>query len=123
MVFVLIKASLLGGKYSSSFDNRQHGGMGKTSTEVNLLSRILLRISLAESKAKFKKMSPTDTVKAEEKIEAKIEAEPRFEKEEENLGKASPKDISDTHLLPYDVAILDDFLIRWMTQVFQPSLI
>jgi hypothetical protein len=29
------------------------------------------------------------------------------EKEEENLGKASPKDISDTHLLPYNAAILN----------------
>jgi hypothetical protein len=35
---------------------------GKTSTEVNLLSRILLRISLAKTKAKSKKMSPTDPV-------------------------------------------------------------
>jgi hypothetical protein len=39
---------------------------GRNSTEVNLLSRILLRISLAEPKAKFKKMSPTDPVKEEE---------------------------------------------------------
>jgi hypothetical protein len=45
-------------------------------------------------------MSPTDLVKEEEKVEAEVEAEPRPEKEEENLGKASPKDISDTHLLP-----------------------
>jgi hypothetical protein len=29
------------------------------------------------------------------------------EKEEENLGKASPKDINDTHLLPYNTAILN----------------
>jgi hypothetical protein len=57
---------------------------GRTSTEVNLLSRILLRISLAEPKAKSKKMSPTDPVEAE----AEVETEPRSEKEEENLGKA-----------------------------------
>jgi hypothetical protein len=81
---------------------------GKTSTEVNLLSRILCRISLAEPKAKSKKMSPTDLVKEEEKAEAEDEAEPRFEKEEENPGKASPKDISDTHLLSYNTTILDD---------------
>jgi hypothetical protein len=81
---------------------------GKTSTEVNLLSRILLRISLAKPKAKSKKISPTDPVEEEEKAEAKVEAEPRSEKEEENLGKASPKDISDTHLLSYSAAILDD---------------
>jgi hypothetical protein len=81
---------------------------GRTSTEVNILLRILFRISLAEPKEKSKKMSPTDLVEEEEKAEAKTEAEPRSEKEEENLGKASPKDISDTHLLPYNVAILDN---------------
>jgi hypothetical protein len=81
---------------------------GRTSTEVNLLSRILFRISLAEPKAKSKKMSLTDLVEEGEKAEAKVEAELRFEKEEENLGKASPMDISDTHLLPCSVAILDD---------------
>jgi hypothetical protein len=73
---------------------------------VNLLSRILLRISLAEPKAKSKKMSPTDLVEEEEKAE--VEAEPRSEKEEEHLGKTSPMDISDTHLLPSNAAILDD---------------
>jgi hypothetical protein len=81
---------------------------GITSTEVNLPSRILLKIRLAEPKAKSNKMSPTDLVEEEEKAEAKFEAEPRSEKVEENLGKALPKDISDTHLLPYSAAILDD---------------
>jgi hypothetical protein len=81
---------------------------GRTSTEVNLLSRILLKISLTEFKAKSKKMSPTDPVKEEDKAEAKVEAELRSKKEEENLGKTSLKDISDTHLLPCNVAILDD---------------
>jgi hypothetical protein len=80
----------------------------RTSTEVNLLSRILLRISLAKSNVKSKKMIPTDPVKAEEKAEAEVVAEPRSKKEEENLGKASPKDVSDTHLLSYSGAILDD---------------
>jgi hypothetical protein len=81
---------------------------GRTSIEVNLLSRILLRISLAEPKAKSKMMSPTNPVEEEEKAKAKVEAESRSEKEEENLGKASPKDISDTHLLLYSAAILHD---------------
>jgi hypothetical protein len=81
---------------------------GRTATEVNLLSRILLRTSLAKPKAKSKKMSPTDPVEEEEKAKAEVEAEPRSEKEEENLGKESPKDISDTHLLLYSAAILDD---------------
>jgi hypothetical protein len=61
----------------------------------------------SEPKVKSKKMSPTDPVKEEEKAEADVEAELRSEKEEENHGKASPKDISDTHLLPYSAAILD----------------
>jgi hypothetical protein len=73
---------------------------GRTSIEVNLLSRILVRISLAEPKAKSEKMSPTDPIEEEEKAKVKVEVEPRSEKEEENHGKASPKDISDTHLLP-----------------------
>jgi hypothetical protein len=81
---------------------------GRTSTEVNLLSRILFRISLAEPKVKSKKMSPTDPFEEEEKVEAKVQAELKSEKEEENLGKASPKDISDTHLLPCSAAVLDD---------------
>jgi hypothetical protein len=81
---------------------------GRTSIEVNLLSRILLRISLAEPNAKSKKMSPTDPVKEEEKAEAEVEAEPRSKKEEENNGMASPKDISNTHLLPCNATVLDD---------------
>jgi hypothetical protein len=57
---------------------------------------------------KSKKMSPTDPVEEEEKAEAEVEVDPRSKKEEENLGKASPKDIIDRHLLPYSAAILDD---------------
>jgi hypothetical protein len=55
-------------------------------------------------------MSLTNLVEEEAKAEGKVEAESRFEKEEENLGKASPKDIRDTHLLPCSAAILDDLL-------------
>jgi hypothetical protein len=53
---------------------------GRTSIEVNLLSRILFRISLAKPKAKFKKMSPIDPVEEEEKTEVEVEAEPKSEK-------------------------------------------
>jgi hypothetical protein len=81
---------------------------GRPSTEVNLLSRILVRISLVEPKLKSKKVSPTDPVEEEEKAEAEVQAELRSKKEEENLGKASLKDINDTHLLPCSAAILDD---------------
>jgi hypothetical protein len=57
--------------------------------------------TMAEPKAKSKKMSPTDPIKEEEKAKAKVETESTPEKEEENLSKALPKDISDTHLLPF----------------------
>jgi hypothetical protein len=56
---------------------------------------------IVEPKAKSKKMSPTGPVEEEEKAEAEVEVVLRLEKEEENFGKASPKDISDTHLLPF----------------------
>jgi hypothetical protein len=74
---------------------------GRTSTQVNLFSRILFGISLAEPIAKSKKMSPTDPVEEEEKAKAEVEVEPRFE-------KVLPKDINDTHLLPYSATILGD---------------
>jgi hypothetical protein len=53
--------------------------------------------TMAEPKARPKKTTPTDLVEEEEKAEAKDEAKLRPEKEEENLGKSKPKDISDTH--------------------------
>jgi hypothetical protein len=81
---------------------------GRTSKQANLPSRILFVISLAEPKVKSSKMSPTGPVKDEEKVKAEVEAEPRSKNEEENLLKASPKDISDTNLLPCSAAILDD---------------
>jgi hypothetical protein len=59
------------------------------------------RKTIVEPKAKSKKMSPTNTVEEEEKAEAEVEAEPRPGREEGNLGKASPKAFSDTHLLPF----------------------
>jgi hypothetical protein len=56
--------------------------------------------TMAEPKAKSKNMSPIDPIEEEEKAKAEVELEPRPEKDEENLGKALPKDINDTHLLP-----------------------
>jgi hypothetical protein len=96
---------------------------GRTSTEVNLLSRMLLRISLAEPKAKSKKMSPTDPVEKEEKANAKVKVEPRSEKEEETFGKASSNDISNTHLLPYSATILDGLPDKMDDPGFQTSLV
>jgi hypothetical protein len=57
--------------------------------------------TMAEPRAKSKKMSPTDPVEEEEKVKNEVEAESRLEKEEEKLGKALPKDINDTHLLSF----------------------
>jgi hypothetical protein len=76
------------------------------------------RKTMAEPKAKSKKMSPTGPVEEEEKAKAEVEAESRPKKEEENLGKASPKDISDTLLLlfPYQAKkiVEDEKFIRFM---------
>jgi hypothetical protein len=55
--------------------------------------------TMVERKTKLKKIGSTTLVEEEEKAEAEVQAEPRSE--EENLGKASPNDISDTHLLPF----------------------
>jgi ATP-dependent exoDNAse (exonuclease V) beta subunit len=57
--------------------------------------------TMAEPKAKSNKMSPTNPIEEEEKTKDEVEAESRPEKEGENLGKAFPKDISDTHLLSF----------------------
>jgi hypothetical protein len=108
MIFVLIKASLLGGKPNFPFNIRQQGGMGQNFNRSEPSLKNIFQDSLAEPKPKSKMMSPTDPVEVEEKAESEVEAEPRSKKEEGNLGKASPKDISDTHLLPCNAAILDD---------------
>jgi hypothetical protein len=96
---------------------------GRTSIQVNLLSKILFRISLAEPKVKSKKMSPTDPVEEEEKAEVEVGAELRSEKEEETLGTIHPW-TSMIHTYYHVVLLpLRIFLIRWVTQVFQPSLV
>jgi hypothetical protein len=64
---------------------------GRTSAEVNLISRILLRISLAEPKAKSKKMSSTDLVKEEEKAEAEVEADRGLKRKKKTLGRLCPR--------------------------------
>jgi hypothetical protein len=96
---------------------------GRILIEVNLLLRILLRISLTEHKAKSKKMSSTDPVEEEEKAEAEVEVEPRSEKEEETLGRLRPRTLAIHTYYRIVLLSLMIFLIRWMTQVFQPSLV
>jgi hypothetical protein len=108
MVFILIKASILGGKPSFPFDNRQQGGIGQNFNRSEPSLKDIVQDQLAWTQSKIQEESPTDPVEEEEKDEAEVEVEPRSEKEEENHGKASPKDISDTHLLPCSAAILDD---------------
>jgi hypothetical protein len=108
MIFILIKVSLLGGKPSFPFNNCQKGGMGQNFNRNEHSLKDIDYDQLTEPKVKYKKMSPTDPVEEKEKADDEVEAEPRSKKEEENLGKASPKDISDTHLLPCNAAILDD---------------
>jgi hypothetical protein len=96
---------------------------GITSTQLNLLSRILFEISLNEPKAKSKKMSSTDPDEEEAKAKAEVEAEPGSQMEEENLGKPSPRT---SVLHTYYHAVLLSFMIfllRWVSQVFQPSLV
>jgi hypothetical protein len=54
----------------------------------------------AEPKTKSKRAAPTITDEKEDEAEAEVQAEPRSEKEGVDLGKASPKDANDTHVLP-----------------------
>jgi hypothetical protein len=108
MVFVIIMASLLGDKPSFPFDNCQQGGMGQNFNTSEPSLKDIVWDQLGWTQSEIKKVSPTDLVEEEEKAEAEVEAEPRSEKEEENLGKASPKDISDIHLLPCSATILVD---------------
>jgi hypothetical protein len=91
--------------------------------QVNLLSRILRRISLAEPKVKSKKLSPTDPIEEEEKAKAEVGAEPRSEKEEENLGRLRPwTSVIQTYYHTVRLSLMI-FMIRWLTLVFQPSLV
>jgi hypothetical protein len=55
----------------------------------------------AEPKRKSKQAAPTNPNKKEDEVEAADEAEPRPKKEGVDLGKSSPKDISDRHVLPF----------------------
>jgi hypothetical protein len=96
---------------------------GRTSTKVNLLSRILFGISMDEPNVKSKKMSPVDLVEEEEKAEAEVEAKPRSEKEEETLERLHPR-TSAIHTYYHAMLLcLMIFLIGWVSQVFQPSLV
>jgi hypothetical protein len=64
---------------------------GRTSTKVNLLSRILLRISLAEPKAKSKKMSPTDPAEEEEKPRLRLRQNCGLKRKKKTMGRLRPR--------------------------------
>jgi hypothetical protein len=93
---------------------------GKNSTEVNLLSRILLRISMAEPKVKSNKMNPTDPVEEEEKAEAKVEVEPRsrlrqnrgLKRKKKILGRLRPRTLAIHTYYRTMLLSLMTFLIR-----------
>jgi hypothetical protein len=57
--------------------------------------------TVVEPKATPKITTPIEPDEEEEEADAKVEAEPRAQKERVNLGKASPRDVSDIHLLPF----------------------
>jgi hypothetical protein len=57
--------------------------------------------TIVEPKTSSKKTSPIELNEEGSEAEAEVEAKPRSEKEGVNLGKASPKDVSDMHLLPF----------------------
>jgi hypothetical protein len=77
---------------------------------------------LAEPIAKPKKMSPTDPVEEEEKAEAEVEAEPRSEKKKKTLETLRPR-TSVIHTYYHVVLLSLISLLRWVTQVFQSSLV
>jgi hypothetical protein len=57
--------------------------------------------SSVEPETKSKRATPINPVEKEDEAEAEVEAEPRPEKEGVDLEKASLKDVSDTHVLPF----------------------
>jgi hypothetical protein len=78
--------------------------------------------TIVEPKTNLKKIGSTAPVEEEEKTEAEVEAEPRSGEEEENLGKASPKDIIDTHILPFPCQMkkpVDDEKFNLFMEVIQ----
>jgi hypothetical protein len=96
---------------------------GRTATEVSVLSWILFGISLAKPKAKSKKMCPTDLVEEDEKAEAELRHCRGLKRKKKTLGRLHLR-TSAIHTC-YHVVMLSlmIFLIRWVTQVFQPSLL
>jgi hypothetical protein len=87
---------------------------GRTSTEVNLLSRIFLRISLAEPKVKCKKMSPTDPVEEKRKPRPRLRQNRGLKRKKKTLGRLH---LRTSAIHTYHRAVLLSLmisLIRWM---------
>jgi hypothetical protein len=83
--------------------------------QVNLLSRILLRISLAEPKAKFKKMIQLVYSKRKRRPRPRLRQNRGQKRMKKTMGKLHPRTPTiDTY---YCIVLLSlmSFLIRWMT--------
>jgi hypothetical protein len=83
--------------------------------QVNLLSRILLRISLAEPKAKFKKMIQLVYSKRKRRPRPRLRQNRGQKRMKKTMGKLHPRTSTiDTY---YCIVLLSlmSFLIRWMT--------
>jgi hypothetical protein len=92
---------------------------GRTLTEVNLLSRILLRVSLPEPKAKSKKMRS----KRKRKLRPRLRQNRGLKRKKKTLERLRRR-TSVIHTY-YRIVLLSlmIFRIRWMTQEFQPPLV
>jgi hypothetical protein len=88
---------------------------GRNSTQVNLLSRILFGISLAEPKAKSKKRK--------RKPRPRLRQNRGLKRKKKTLGRLRPMTSMINTYYHAVLLSLMIFLIRWVTQVFQPSFI
>jgi hypothetical protein len=88
---------------------------GRTSTQVNLLSRILFGISLAGPKEKSRKMIPTDLVEEEERAWPRLRQNRGLKRKKKTLARLCPR-TSTIHTYYHTVLLsLIIFLIRWVT--------
>jgi hypothetical protein len=88
---------------------------GRTSTKVNILSRILLMISLAEPKAKSKKMSQLIRSKRKRKSRPRLRQNRGLKRKKKTLGRLHPRtSVIHTYYLAVLLSLIIS-LIRWVT--------
>jgi hypothetical protein len=76
----------------------------------------------AEPKTNSKRATPINPIEKEYEVDAEVEEELRPEKEGADLGKASPKDVGDTHILPFPRQVkklVEDEKFSRFTEVIQ----